>query len=132
MKSAPLLLEEIHFIQRDSITTDSTDAEIIALMTSETRAHHTPGTATLSSEKKNSTSGDYYQHEIIYSTPGWVSDEYNLKISKAGAVVIRAKGGRYIVFHKNDLFQNVKLRPSINFSTEKSQVKFSINSINPV
>ena len=52
MKSAPLLLEEIHIITRDSISTETTDDAIIALLSPTTRVHHTPATAFLNSEKK--------------------------------------------------------------------------------
>lgn len=132
MKSKVLLLQEIHFIHRDSISAHSTDSEIIALVNSTTLAHHTPGTATLSSEKKFSTSGEYYQHDISYTTPGWMADDYNLKLSKAGAMVITVKGGRKIVFHKNDLYQNALFRINLNYTQEKTQIKLSINSINPI
>ena len=75
MKSAPLLLEEIHIITRDSITTETTDDAIIALLSPTTRVHHTPGTAFLNSEKKFSTSGEYYQHEVTYTTPGMIAED---------------------------------------------------------
>lgn len=132
MKSAPLLIEEIHFIDRDSISPNSTDAEILNLIGPGTLGHHTPGTATLSSEKKFSTSGEYYQNEIAYTSPGYIAEEYNTKISKAGALVVTTDDNRKIVFHKNDLYQNAFLRININKAQDKTQIKLSINTINSV
>jgi hypothetical protein len=97
-----------------------------------TRVHHTPGTAFLNSEKKFSTSGEYYQHEVTYTTPGMIAEDYNQKLSKAGAMVLTAKGGRKIVIHKNDLYQNVQLKINTNISPDKTQIKLSTNSINPL
>ena len=132
MKSAPLLLEEIHIITRDSISTETTDDAIIALLSPTTRVHHTPGTAFLNSEKKFSTSGEYYQYEVTYTTPGMIAEDYNQKLSKAGAMVLTAKGGRKIVIHKNDLYQNAQLKINTNISPDKTQIKLSTNSINPL
>jgi hypothetical protein len=132
MKSAPLLLEEIHVIGRDSISRETTDQELIDMISSSTKVHHTPGTAFIGSEKKFSTAGEYYANEINYSTPGWIAEDYNQKLSKAGAIIVTAKGGRKIVFHKNDLYQNTPLRVNINYSKTLSQIKLSINSITPL
>ena len=84
------------------------------------------------SEKKFSTSGEYYQHEVTYTTPGMIAEDYNQKLSKAGAMVLTAKGGRKIVIHKNDLYQNAQLKINTNISPDKTQIKLSTNSINPL
>ena len=47
-------------------------------------------------------------------------------------MVLTAKGGRKIVIHKNDLYQNAQLKINTNISPDKTQIKLSTNSINPL
>lgn len=132
MNNRLLRLAVVILVPDSELLPDTPDAEIIDLCKTLLPEDHIPGTTALTSEGKPTTSGQVFTSELSYSFAGTISEERNARILKAGAVVAHATNGDVLVIHKNDLFNNTKLRPEVNSAGLRTQVKFSISTLKPL
>lgn len=129
MKSEPLLLKEIYLIPQNQITSETTNADLLALAISANQIYFTPGTGFFSGEMDPNAAGPFWKNELIFSFPGTIEESEALKINKARAAVLKTESGRNLFFFKNDVFSNTGMKPAISTNDKKTQVKFSINTL---
>lgn len=129
MKSEPLLLSAIHFIDESEITSTMLKADFQNLARKVNEMYYTPGSASFVEEYKTSAAGSYWSFEFGFTFPGPITEEKSTEIIDCGAVVLFTESERVIVLHHNDIFRNVPLKPEIQSNSLKTVVKYSINSV---
>lgn len=129
MKSERLYISKLYLISANDLYEGIQDEEIIFKIQNLEPKYFTPGTCFYSFDKKNTSSGFYYANEIVFSEPGLADQDSISKLNSTKAVVGVAHNGRKIVLYRNDFFNNLKMVPELNSSTERTQVKFSISSL---
>lgn len=129
MKSAPLLIQSLILIPNALLPKGIQNQDIIDLSDDLPETYFTPGSAGLESNQKNSPAGVYWEHELAFSFPGMITQELSKKFNISGAVVLKTKEGRTIVFYTNDYFSNSKIRPEIVSGPAKTSVKYSITTL---
>ena len=130
--SALLHIISIQLVPIDEISQNMTDAAITALAETKPREKHTPGSATLSTAQKPSASGQVYQSEISWSIPKMITETDSQRITGTGAILLKTIQGQNILFYRNDVFQNTRLRPAFDFTTLRTQISFNITTIKPL
>lgn len=129
MKAERLYISKLYLVTIDQLYEGIQDEEIVFKTNNLEPEYFTPGTAFYSWDKKSTTSGYYYANEIVYSVPGLGESDEIKRINSTGAVVAIGNNGRKLVMYRNDYFSNLKLSPEISSGTEKTQIKFSISSL---
>lgn len=129
MKSEPLLLSAIHFIDESEITSSMLKADIQNLARKDNEMYYTPGSASFVEEYKNSTAGGSWSFEFGFTFPGPITEEKSKQIIEAGAVVMFSESDRVIVVHHNDIFRNAPIKPEIQSNAQKTVIKYSFNSL---
>lgn len=125
MKSEPLLLSAIHFIEKSAINSGMLNSAIINLATPANEMYYTPGTAAYTEDYKT----DYWEIEFGFSFPGKITDALSDQIIGTAAIVLKTDSGRNILIYKNDVFSNAPLIPQIQSNFQKTIVKYGINTL---
>ncbi|MBD8081114.1 hypothetical protein [Chryseobacterium caseinilyticum] len=129
MKSERLYINELRLVPNKDLYDGIQDDEILYKAQSIEPYYFTPGTAFYSWEQKNTSSGVYLQNEIVFSFPGPLTEAIAAELNKTGAVVAYSQTDRKMVMYRNDYFGNVKLVPEISGALDKTQIKFSLSSL---
>lgn len=129
MKGERLYISELRLVSQDELYDGIQDDEILYKALSIDETYFTPGSAFYSWEQKDSTAGFYYLNEIVYTNPGPITEAASTELNKTGAVVAYLNNGRKIVMYRNDYGSNVKLSPQISSALDKTQIKFSLSSL---
>lgn len=132
MKSPPLLLSEIKLIPLSSLRKNMQREEIIAIGENIPSVYHTPGSGIFECDKKENSSGIYYENEFRYSIPSYGSPQDIQEYNKIGAVILKTESERKIVFYNNDFFSNTPIRLAIQSTLDKTYIKGNIISIYPL
>lgn len=132
MKKKHLILEKIILLPDSLIGPTMHDMEIMNIAKNMEPTYHTPGTAQMVYEMKNTDAGQFYEVQFRYSIPSIPTPEEMEYLKGIGAAILTAENGRTFIFHKNDFAQNTPLRFDIEGSTEKTIIKTSILTINPI
>ena len=130
--SALLHIISIQIVPFGEISANMTDETIIALAESKLREKHTPGSVTLSTSQKPSSSGQVYQSEISWSVPKMLTQTDTDRITGTAAILLKTIQGQNILIYRNDLFQNTRLRPAFDSTTLRSRITFNITTIKPL
>ena len=129
MKSERLYISKLYLVPASELYDGIQDEEIIFKAQNLEPKYFTPGTCFYTWDRKNSSSGFYYVNEIVYSEPGQTESEDIAVLNKTKAVVAVADNGRKIVLYRNDYFNNLKMVPDLNSSSDRTQIKFSLSTL---
>lgn len=132
MRNKLLRLAAVYLVPAESIPAESTNEQIAELCASLDPEDHIPGSAAITSEGKPTTSGQVYTSEMSFAIQGSVDAELNSCILTTGAIVCRATNDQVVVLYRNDIFNNTRMRPEINSSGLRSQIKFTITTTKPL
>ncbi|KFF24743.1 hypothetical protein [Chryseobacterium vrystaatense] len=129
MKSERLYISKLYLISAADLYDGIQDEEIIFKTQNLEPIYITPGTAFYTWDRKNTSSGYYYINEIVYSEPGLGDQNSIAELNKTKAIVAITQNGRKIVMYRNDYFNNLKLVPEVDSTTDRTRIKFSLSSL---
>jgi hypothetical protein len=129
MKSERLYISKLYLVPASELYDGIQDEEIIFKTQNLEPKYFTPGTCFYTWDRKNTSSGFYYVNEIVYSEPGLGDQASITELNRAAAVVADANNGRKIVMYRNDFFNNLKMVPELDSSTDRTRIKFSLSSL---
>ena len=130
--SALLHIISIQLIPMEEISGNMADAAVTDLAETKLREKHTPGSATLTTSQKPSSSGQVFQSEISWSVPKMLTQSETERITATGAILLKTIQNQNILIYRNDVFQNTRLRPVFDSTTLRSQISFNITTIKPL
>ena len=130
--SALLHIISIQLVPIEEIPTNMTDAAITDLAETKPREKHTPGSLTLTTSQKPSSSGQVYQSEVSWSVPKMFTQTDTDRIAGTAAILLKTIQGQNILIYRNDVFQNTRLRPAFDSTTLRTQISFNITTIKPL
>lgn len=102
--------------------------QILELANSYSSAGHIIGTAKFISELKDSSAGEYWQHEFQYTASSYVT-EYDKQLLKRTGAIVLYTDLRILLFYFNDVFSNAPLTVGVKSNNEISEVNFSTMSL---
>ncbi|AZA49561.1 hypothetical protein EG346_15860 [Chryseobacterium carnipullorum] len=129
MKSERLYISKLYLISAADLYDGIQDEEIIFKTQNLEPIYFTPGTCSYTWDRKNTSSGYYYINEIVYSEPGLGDQNSIAELNKAKALVGITQNGRKIVMYRNDYFNNLKMVPEVDSTTDRTRIKFSLSSL---
>ena len=129
MMSERLYISKLYLISAADLYDGVQDEEIIFKTQNLDPIYFTPGTCFYTWDRKNTSSGYYYVNEIVYSEPGLGDSDSIAELNKTKALVAITNDGRKIVMYRNDYFNNLKIVPEIDSTTDRTRIKFSLSSL---
>lgn len=129
MKSERLYISRLYLISAADLYDGIQDEEIIFKTQNLEPIYFTPGTCSYTLDRKNTSSGYYYVNEIVYSEPGLGDQNSIAELNKTKALVGITQNGRKIVMYRNDYFNNLKMVPELDSTTDRTRIKFSLSTL---
>ncbi len=127
--SDKLYISKLYLIPAAELYDGIQDEEIVYKTQSLEPKYFTPGTCFYTFDLKSTSSGFYYVNEIVYSEPGLGDQASIMELNNAAAVVAIVNSDRKIVMYRNDFFNNLKMVPELDSSTDRTRIKFSLSSL---
>lgn len=132
MKQKPIKICSIKLLPKDSLRKGMQREELINIAHHYEDEYFTPGTAFIEMQTKENTSGIFYEISISWMVPGMAEPSYIYRLIKTGAIVATTKEGRKFTIYQNDYFSNTSFRLVAESEHNKTNVKGSITTTQPL